>query len=115
MPSVACKSLAIGVSRLTGMNSEAISMATRRVIEPTAPHACVVEFGGFIVVVFMDARLSARRLGSKPDNAQSAMRNSQECARPAGWARMQAAICRGGAERPGSALRRGRTGGGWGN
>jgi hypothetical protein len=36
MPSVARKSAAIGVSKLTGMNSEAISIATHMVIEPTA-------------------------------------------------------------------------------
>ncbi len=36
MPALACRSEAIGVSRLTGMNSEAISSATQSDIEPTA-------------------------------------------------------------------------------
>lgn len=36
MPALACRSAAIGVSRLTGMNSEAISSATQSDIEPTA-------------------------------------------------------------------------------
>ncbi len=35
-PWVACRSWAMGVSRLTGMNSEAISRATQRAREPTA-------------------------------------------------------------------------------
>ena len=39
MPSVAPKSAAIGVSKLTGMNSEAMSKATHIVMEPTALHA----------------------------------------------------------------------------
>ena len=38
-PSVAPRPLAIGVSRLTGMNSDAISIATQSAIERTAPHA----------------------------------------------------------------------------
>ena len=38
MPSVACKSRAMGVSKLTGMNSEAMSNATHMDIEPTALH-----------------------------------------------------------------------------
>ena len=38
MPWVAPRSLAIGVNRLTGMNSDAISMATHMAIEPTALH-----------------------------------------------------------------------------
>ena len=38
MPSVACKSRAMGVSRLTGMNSEAMSSATHKAMEPTALH-----------------------------------------------------------------------------
>ena len=36
MPSVACKSLAMGVNKLTGMNSGAISSVTHRAMEPTA-------------------------------------------------------------------------------
>ena len=36
IPSVALKSAAIGVSKLTGKNSEAMSIATHRVIDPTA-------------------------------------------------------------------------------
>ena len=40
MPSVACRSAAIGVSRLTGMNSEAMSIATHSAIEPTALQVC---------------------------------------------------------------------------
>ena len=40
IPSVARRSAAIGVSRLTGMNSDAISIATHSVIEPTALHIC---------------------------------------------------------------------------
>lgn len=39
LPSVMPRSLAIGVSRLTGMNSEAIRTATHSAIEHTAPHA----------------------------------------------------------------------------
>nr|WP_245419900.1 hypothetical protein [Phyllobacterium salinisoli] len=38
-PSVARSPLAIGVSRLTGMNSEAVSIATQSAIERTAPQA----------------------------------------------------------------------------
>ena len=36
IPSVALKSAAIGVSKLTGKNSEAMSIETHRVIDPTA-------------------------------------------------------------------------------
>ncbi|MNY31237.1 hypothetical protein D3C86_1653930 [compost metagenome] len=43
MPSVALRSAAIGVNRLTGMNSEAISIATHIAIEPTALQVCVPE------------------------------------------------------------------------
>ena len=43
MPSVAPRSWAIGVSRLTGMNSEAMSSATHIVIEPMAPQTAGVE------------------------------------------------------------------------
>ncbi|GFO64008.1 hypothetical protein GMPD_19270 [Geomonas paludis] len=42
-PAVAPRSAAIGVSRLTGMNSEAISIATHNAIEPTALHVCRAE------------------------------------------------------------------------
>lgn len=38
-PSVAPRPCAIGVSRLMGMNSEAISRATHRVMDRTAPQA----------------------------------------------------------------------------
>lgn len=38
-PSVACSPSDIGVNRLTGMNSEAISIATQSAIERTAPQA----------------------------------------------------------------------------
>lgn len=38
-PSVAPSPSAIGVKRLTGMNSEAISIATHSAIDRTAPHA----------------------------------------------------------------------------
>ena len=38
-PSVIPRSVAIGVRRLTGMNSDAISTATQSAIEPTAPQA----------------------------------------------------------------------------
>ena len=41
-PSVIPRSLAIGVSRLTGMNSDAISVDTQRVSAATAPHAPLV-------------------------------------------------------------------------
>ena len=37
-PSVRCKSEAIGVSRLTGMNSDAMSVETHSVRASTAPH-----------------------------------------------------------------------------
>jgi hypothetical protein len=37
-PSVMCRSAASGVSRLTGMNSEAMSVATQSVMANTAPH-----------------------------------------------------------------------------
>ncbi|MNN80121.1 hypothetical protein D3C81_1968220 [compost metagenome] len=40
MPWVACRSSAMGVSRLTGMNSEAINRATHRAMEPTALPIC---------------------------------------------------------------------------
>src|SRR4051812_14817006 len=46
MPWVAPRSCAIGVSRLTGMNSAAISSATHIVIEPTALHAARVGVAG---------------------------------------------------------------------
>jgi hypothetical protein len=36
MPSLACKSAAMGVSRLTGMNSEVMRSATHIDIDPTA-------------------------------------------------------------------------------
>ena len=42
MPAVAFRSCAIGVSRLTGMNSAAISSVTHIAIEPTALHVCTV-------------------------------------------------------------------------
>lgn len=38
MPALAPRSAAIGVNRLTGMNSAAISIATHIDIEPTALH-----------------------------------------------------------------------------
>lgn len=38
-PSLTPKSLAIGVSRLTGMNSEAINAKTHSVIAKTPPHS----------------------------------------------------------------------------
>ena len=38
IPSVALKSAAIGVSKLTGKNSAAMSIATHSVIDPTALH-----------------------------------------------------------------------------
>jgi len=40
IPSVAPKSWAIGVNRLTGMNSDAISIATHSVMEPIALQIC---------------------------------------------------------------------------
>ena len=43
MPWVAPRSAAMGVSRLTGMNSAAMSKATHIVIEPTAPRAVVLD------------------------------------------------------------------------
>jgi len=43
MPSVASRSWAIGVSKLTGMNSAAISSATHIVMAPTAPQFGAVE------------------------------------------------------------------------
>jgi hypothetical protein len=53
IPSVAWRSVAIGVSRLTGMNSEAISIATHKAIEPTALHACRLGMASPIVIVVM--------------------------------------------------------------
>jgi hypothetical protein len=51
IPSVALKSCAIGVNRLTGMNSEAINIATHSAIEPTALYICRSEIFGCLVVV----------------------------------------------------------------
>jgi hypothetical protein len=51
IPSVALKSCAIGVNKLTGMNSEAINIATHSAIEPTALQICRSEMSGCIVVV----------------------------------------------------------------
>src|SRR5436190_13442566 len=42
-PSVTCRSAAIGVSRLTGMNSEAISVATQRERANTAPQPAALD------------------------------------------------------------------------
>ena len=51
IPSVVRRSAAIGVSRLTGMNSEAISIATHSVIEPTALQICRREKSDCILAV----------------------------------------------------------------
>jgi hypothetical protein len=53
IPSLAPRSAAMGVRRLTGMNSDAISIATQSAIEPTALHAFDLKTGGFVAIVFM--------------------------------------------------------------
>src|SRR5438094_9135034 len=50
IPSVACKSCAIGVSQLTGINSEAISNATHSAIETTALDVCPLEVSDCFVI-----------------------------------------------------------------
>lgn len=54
IPSVAFKSAAIGVNKLTGINSDAISIATQRVIDPTALQTCALTRDSGIVV-FLDS------------------------------------------------------------
>ena len=51
-PSVMPRSPAIGVRRLTGMNSEAIRTATQSAIEATAPQACARLDQGLVVGSF---------------------------------------------------------------
>jgi hypothetical protein len=60
IPSVAPRSCAIGVSRLTGMNSEAISKATHIVIDPTALQAA--DRAGRIFIVFVCMKTIVWRL-----------------------------------------------------
>ena len=55
LPSVMRRSVAMGVSRLTGMNSDAISVATHSVRAKTAPHPCARAARGIRCV---DARAS---------------------------------------------------------
>jgi hypothetical protein len=43
----------MGVRRLTGINSEAINIATYIVIEPTALQVCALAVGIFDVIVFI--------------------------------------------------------------
>ena len=49
MPSVALRSRAIGVNKLTGINSAAISMLTQSAIDPTALHVCRGESSFFFI------------------------------------------------------------------
>src|SRR6266702_1449842 len=50
MPSVARRSWAIGVRRLTGMNSEAMSKATQSAMDPTALQVCFGEISDCVVM-----------------------------------------------------------------
>ena len=50
-PSVIARSVAIGVKRLTGRNSEAISTKTQSDIESTAPHAALRSLDGVEIAI----------------------------------------------------------------
>src|ERR1700730_9855108 len=52
IPSVARRSRAIGVNKLTGINSAAISMLTQSAIDPTALHVCRGESSFFFIWSF---------------------------------------------------------------
>ena len=53
MPSVARRSRAIGVNKLTGINSAAISMLTQSAIDLTALHVCRGESSFFFIWSFL--------------------------------------------------------------
>jgi hypothetical protein len=62
-PSVRCNPEAIGVSRLTGMNSDAISVETHRVSAKTAPQppvraAAASPAGAVVVVIALPSHVS---------------------------------------------------------